>query len=54
MIDRVDGSGVELNPCGGNNMLANLPITTTDLLVMGGTLVVFLALSVLVFFRRGN
>ncbi len=35
-------------------MLANLPITTNDLLVMGGMLAVFVLLSVLVFYRRGS
>jgi ABC-type transport system involved in multi-copper enzyme maturation permease subunit len=35
-------------------MLSNLPITTNDLIVMGGVLAVFLVLSVLVFFRRGS
>ncbi len=35
-------------------MLANLPITTNDLLVMGGVLAVFVLLSVLVFYRRGS
>jgi hypothetical protein len=35
-------------------MLSNLPITTNDLLVMGGMLAVFVLLSVLVFYRRGS
>ncbi len=35
-------------------MMSNLPVTTSDLLIMGGILVGFLALSFLVFFRRGS
>jgi hypothetical protein len=35
-------------------MLSNLPITTNDLLVMGGVLAVFVVLSALVFYRRGS
>ena len=35
-------------------MLFDLSLTTTDMLIMGGMLAVFLALSVLVFFRRGG
>lgn len=35
-------------------MLSQIPLTTHDLLIMGGVLAVFLALSVLVFFRRGS
>ncbi|GEM_PF-5578975 len=34
-------------------MLDNLPITTNDLLVLGGMIVVFVMLSLLVF-RRGG
>jgi hypothetical protein len=36
------------------HMLFDLSLTTTDMLIMGGMLAVFLALSVLVFFRRGG
>ena len=35
-------------------MLFDLSLSTTDMLIMGGMLAVFLALSVLVFFRRGG
>jgi hypothetical protein len=35
-------------------MLSGLPISTNDLLVMGGMLVVFVVLSALVFYRRGS
>lgn len=33
-------------------MLANLPITTNDLLVMAGTMAAFILLSLFVFGRR--
>jgi hypothetical protein len=35
-------------------MFSNLPVTANDLLIMGAMLAVFVALSFLVFFRRGS